>query len=77
MPAPQSCIQLTGLFTLFDAFRDRPFHAQRCASPTAAGEAGRAQKEHSSSPKLPSGKRGRRLGAGALVAEVIISVECA
>ena len=39
--------------------------AQRRASPTAAGEAGEADKRHEDPSRLPSGKRGRRLGAGA------------
>ena len=40
-------------------------NAQRRASPTAAGEAGGAEKGYANSPRAPSGKRGRRLGAGA------------
>src|SRR5438270_436402 len=41
--------------------------ASSCASPTAAEEAGGAQKEYTNQAKPPSGKGGRRLGAGALL----------
>ena len=42
-------------------------NGQRCASPAAAGEAGGAQIWYSNCSWPPSGKRGRRLGAGALL----------
>ena len=46
--------------------------AQRRASPTAAGEAGGAHPEYSNPAKPLSGKRGRRLGAGALLGHNLI-----
>jgi hypothetical protein len=42
---------------------------QRCASPTAAREAGGAHKGYTNWREPPSGKRGRRLGAGASFGE--------
>lgn len=42
------------------------YYAQRCASPTAAGEAGAAHRECPSFHRVPSRKRGRRLGGGAV-----------
>src|SRR2546426_1155736 len=42
---------------------------ERCASPTAAEEVGEAQKTYTNLRKAPSGKRGRRLGEGALLGE--------
>ena len=43
--------------------------AERRASPTAAGEADGAQTRYSNSLRLPNGKHGRWLGAGALFGE--------
>src|SRR4051794_17642053 len=41
------------------------FTCERCGSPTAAGEEGGRQRSYPNSSRAPSGKRGRRLGAGA------------
>ena len=46
--------------------------AQRRASPTAAGDAGGAQKRYMNGAKAPSGKRGRRLGGGASLEKILI-----
>src|ERR1039458_121272 len=47
-----------------ELLHNRPVVIQRRASPTAAGDAGGAQKRYTNQSEPPSGKRGRRLGAG-------------
>src|SRR4051812_5889228 len=42
-------------------------YAERCASPTAAGDEGGAEKRYKNAHGAPSGTGGRRLGAGALL----------
>ena len=53
-------------------FKGAHMSAERRASPTAAGEAGGAQTQYSNSPRPATGKRGRRLGAGALFGHLFI-----
>src|SRR5215831_4667246 len=68
-----SMIYLMGILApedLLQLFDWAGAHAERRASPTAAREAGGAQTRYLNCPKLPSGKRRRRLGAGALLGQL-------